>query len=30
MQIGIPELIVVAAASVVAFFGWLVFRPKER
>jgi hypothetical protein len=30
MNIGLPELIVAAVAIVLAFFGWLIFRPTER
>jgi hypothetical protein len=30
MSLGLPELMVVATAIVLAFFGWLIFRPKER
>jgi hypothetical protein len=28
--LGVPELIVVGAALVVAFFGWLIFRPSNQ
>jgi hypothetical protein len=28
--IGLPELIVAAAALVLAFFGWLIFRPSNQ
>jgi hypothetical protein len=27
--IGLPELIVAVAAFIVAFFGWLIFRPRD-
>jgi hypothetical protein len=30
MHIGVPEFIVAAVAIVLAFFGWLIFRPTER
>jgi hypothetical protein len=30
MHIGVPELVVAAGALVLAFFGWLIFRPQER
>jgi hypothetical protein len=30
MHMGIPELIVAAVAILLAFFGWMIFRPQER
>jgi hypothetical protein len=30
MRFGMPELIVAAAAIVLAFFGWLIFRLGEK